>query len=131
MQFISFILGKNKSVQSQKEDDINTTQSYEECIQACLECMEACNVCYDACLKEKDLAMMVDCIRLDRECADICAFAAKSMQSGSPFAKQICQLCAEICEACGNECKKHDHDHCQRCAEACFRCAEECRKMVA
>jgi len=107
------------------------THSYEQFIQACLECMEACNTCYDACLKEKDMDMMVDCIRMDRECADICSFAVKSMQSNSPFAKHICQLCAEVCEACGNECKKHDHDHCQKCADACFRCAEECRKMAA
>ncbi|MGG6447421.1 four-helix bundle copper-binding protein, partial [Pseudobacillus badius] len=79
---------------------------YEECVKACLECMETCNVCYDACLKEEDVKMMADCIRLDRECADICAFAAKSMQTNSPFAKQICQLCADICEACGNGVRK-------------------------
>ncbi len=48
---------------------------------------------------------MADCVRLDRECADMCAFAAEAMSRNSPFAQQICQLCAEICEACGNECK--------------------------
>ncbi|WP_408607789.1 four-helix bundle copper-binding protein [Bacillus xiapuensis] len=96
-----------------------------------LSCSETCNVCYVACLNEDDVTMMADCIRLERECADICAFAAKSMQSDSPFAKQICQLCADICIACGNECQKHDHDHCQKCADVCFRCAEECRKMSA
>ncbi len=105
--------------------------TYEECIQACLECMEACNRCYSSCLSEENVKMMAGCIRLDRECADICAFAAKSMQSSSPFAKQICELCAEICEACGNECKKHEAEHCQRCAEACFKCAEVCRGMAA
>ncbi len=106
-------------------------QSLEQCIKSCLECMEACNICYDSCLKEEDLKMMVSCIRLDRECADICALAVKSMQSNSPFVNQICILCAEICEACGNECKNHHHEHCQKCAEACFRCAEECRKFAA
>ncbi|RSL29832.1 hypothetical protein D7Z54_29230 [Salibacterium salarium] len=50
--------------------------------------------------------MMAECIRLDRECADICAFAAKAMQSNSPFAKQICDLCADICQACVDECAK-------------------------
>lgn len=75
--------------------------------------------------------MMASCIRLDKECADICAFAVKTMQSNSPFAQQICQLCADICESCGIECKKHNHEHCQNCAEACFRCAEVCRKMRA
>lgn len=50
--------------------------------------------------------MMAKCIRLDRECADICAFAAKAMQSNSPFAKQICDLCVDICQACVDECAK-------------------------
>ncbi|WP_082341237.1 four-helix bundle copper-binding protein [Sporosarcina globispora] len=93
--------------------------------------MKACNVCYDACLGEEDVKMMADCIRLDRECADICTFAAKSMQSNSQFAKGICTLCADICEACGKECNNHDYGHCQKCAEACFKCAEECRKMAS
>jgi len=93
--------------------------------------MEACNNCYSACLEEEHIDMMRECIRLDRECADICAFAVKAMQSNSPFVKEICQLCALICQACGDECAKHDHDHCQRCAEACYACAEACRQMAA
>ncbi|MEZ0119325.1 UNVERIFIED_ORG: hypothetical protein ABRZ91_003282 [Heyndrickxia coagulans] len=104
--------------------------SYEECIKACQECMEACNQCYSACLKEDNLKMMAGCIRMDRECANICALALQAMQSNSPFVKQICNLCAEICEACGEECRKYSHDHCQKCAEACLRCAEACRKMA-
>lgn len=104
---------------------------YQECIQACLDCIKACNTCYDAYLNEEDVKMMVPCIRMDRECADIYAFAVKSMETNSPFIQQICQACAEICEACGNECKQHNHEHCQTCAESCFTCAEACRKMVA
>lgn len=93
--------------------------TYEECIQACLDCIKACNTCYDACLNEEDVKMMVPCIRMDRECTDICTFAVKSMETNSPFIQQICQACA-----CGNECKQPNHEHCQTCAEAC-------RKMVA
>src|SRR5699024_6557977 len=98
-------------------DFMNT--KYEECLKALLECFEACNVCFDACLKEEDMKMMADCIRLDRECADICAFTAQAITRNSPFTKQILELCAEVCERCAEECEKHNHDHCQRCAEAC------------
>lgn len=106
---MKFIGGNNK-----KESKLTggIIMNYEECIQACIDCMEACNRCYDACLKEENVKMMVDCIRMDRECADICALAIKSMQSNSPFASLICKLCAEICEACGNECKKHVPNTC-------------------
>ncbi len=41
--------------------------------------MTACIHCYDACLKEEHVNMMVECIRLDRECADICSFLAQAM----------------------------------------------------
>ncbi|WP_091659819.1 four-helix bundle copper-binding protein [Alteribacillus iranensis] len=105
--------------------------TYEECIKECLNCMEQCNLCFDECLKEEDVTMMATCIRLNRECADACAFAAKAMQSNSPFAKEICRLCADICQACGDECAKHNEKHCQDCAEACHRCAKVCREMAA
>ena len=106
-------------------------EQFQNCIDECLRCMQACNHCYDACLTEEHSMDMSKCIRLDRECADICAFAAQAMSHNSSYAKQLCRLCAEVCEACGNECKQHEHDHCQRCAEACFACAEACRKMAA
>ncbi|MGK9265247.1 four-helix bundle copper-binding protein [Bacillus inaquosorum] len=101
------------------------------CIEACINCMEACNHCFTKCLEENAQHDLSGCIRLDRECADICALAVKAMQTDSPFMKEICALCADICEACGTECEKHDHDHCQACAKSCFACAEQCRSMAA
>lgn len=106
-------------------------QQYEECLEACKQCLEACNHCYSACLGEEDVKMMADCIRSDRECADVCALAITAMQTNSPNVREICGLCAEICASCADECSKHDHDHCQHCAEACRKCAEACRKMAA
>ncbi|MDG5789369.1 four-helix bundle copper-binding protein [Evansella sp. AB-P1] len=105
-------------------------QQYASIANVLHECMEACSHCFDSCLEEKDLNGMAECIRLDRECADICGYLEQALLRGTPFASQLAKVCAEICEACGNECKKHSHDHCQKCAEACFRCAEECRKLA-
>jgi hypothetical protein len=53
------------------------------------------------------------------------------MGRGTPFISELAEVCAKICESCGNECKKYDHEHCQKCAEACLGYAEECRKIVA
>jgi hypothetical protein len=76
--------------------------------------------------------MMAKCIQLDMECAAVCYAAAQLMSLGSGYAKDICQQCAEICNACGNECGKHSHmEHCRECMEACKACAEECHKMAA
>ena len=74
--------------------------------------------------------MMARCIELDRDCADICRFAAALMARGSEEAEHICEHCAEVCRRCAEECRKHKMDHCQECAEACERCAEECERMA-
>lgn len=103
---------------------------HKELLNALVDCTYTCNVCFDACLKEDDVKMMAECIRLDRECAEICALLAQAITRNSPFVKELAGVCATICEACGEECKKHDHDHCQKCAEACFRCAEACRNIA-
>jgi len=78
------------------------------------------------------MKMMAACIQSDMECAAICYASAQLMSLGSTKAKEICRLCADICEACGNECARHTHSrHCQECAQACKECADECRKMAA
>lgn len=44
---------------------------YEGCIEACNECVTLCEHCAASCLHEQDIKMMVRCIELDRDCADI------------------------------------------------------------
>ena len=106
--------------------------SYHDCIEACVECLIACEMCSDACLDEPDVAKMVMCIRLDRDCAEACAAAIRVMARGGPLAETLCRACADACDACGAECEKHaaHHEHCRVCAEACRRCAEACRRMA-
>lgn len=106
-----------------------TTPDQSSCIQACNACALACEQCAAACLGEHDVAAMAECIRLDRDCADLCRLAAAFMARGSDQAAALCQLCAQACEACAAECIRHPHAHCQQCAQACQRCAEECRSM--
>lgn len=94
-----------------------------EYIEACLKCMNACNYCYVSSLKEYDLGMLKECIRLNRECADICTFTAEALSRDTAFGDEIRELCAKICDACAEECGKHEHEHCKKCAEVCRRCA--------
>ncbi len=90
-----------------------------------------CEACSEACLGEDDVKMMVECIRLCRDCTEACVSCVIVMARGSERARELCRACAEICEQCAAECGKHSAEHCQRCAEACRRCAEECRKIAA
>ena len=90
-------------------------QENQACIEACSDCANACDYCATACLQEQDVKMMVRCVALDVDCAAICRLAVACMARGSDFAEHVCQLCAQVCRACGNECAKHKHDHCQQC----------------
>lgn len=105
--------------------------TYKTSIDACLQCASICNHCASSCTQEEDVKMMSRCIQLDMECAAICYAAAQLMSLGSDKAKNLCGICATICEACGNECGKHQTEHCQECSKACKQCAEGCRKMAA
>jgi hypothetical protein len=105
-------------------------QEYQSCIEACARCAQECEHCGNACLGEDDVKRMVECVRLNKDCAEMCWGAAGFMSRDSRFARDICRVCAEICEACGEECRKHDAEHCQRCADACERCAAECHQMA-
>ena len=105
--------------------------TYQPCIEACMKCAEVCEHCAASCLREEDVAMMAACIQLDIECSTMCKTTAQLMQLQSNHANAACQLCADICNACADECGKHDNDHCRRCASVCRECAEECMSMAA
>ncbi|MBN9384391.1 MAG: four-helix bundle copper-binding protein [Chitinophagaceae bacterium] len=50
------------------------------------------------------------------------------------YIDSLCQLCADICTACAEECERHTQtgmEHYRVCAEACRQCAEECIHMSA
>jgi hypothetical protein len=104
---------------------------WKSCIDACLECAAICNHCATSCTREEEVEMMGECIRLDLECAAICYTTAQLMALGSIRAKELCRLCASICDDCGMECGKHNVPHCEKCAEACLYCARECLKIAA
>jgi hypothetical protein len=102
----------------------------EDLILTLIDCAMACEICATACLEESDVSKMVQCIRLDRDCADICRQAAILLQRNSTIAYQYLLLCEEICRMCADECMKHSHmDHCKECAQACLECAELCHQF--
>ena len=96
-------------------------------LQKLAQCVQACEMCLDACLGEKDINMLVQCIRLDRDCAKICELTSSFVASNSPFTMQLLNLCEEICRRNAEECSKHDMEHCRKCANSCLECAESCK----
>ena len=103
------------------------SQAVLDCIAACNECATECGSCFSHMVgKDSPNECPACCI----DCAALCRLSADAMARNSPFAKEICALCAKACDRCAEECGAHDMEHCKRCAEACRRCAAACRAMV-
>ena len=94
-------------------------------------CAIECSHCAMACLDEQDVKMLAKCIKLDIDCAEICRLTASLLARGSEHGIHLLRECAEVCDACAEECEKHSHmEHCKHCAEVCRHCAEECSAVA-
>lgn len=107
------------------------------CIEECYACAQACTACADACLAEPDIGKLVQCIRIDLDCAEICAttgaLATRRTGDNGAVVQRLLQVCAETCRRCAEECDRHagHHEHCRICADACRRCREACQAAEA
>ena len=112
-------------------------QKLAECIEACFACAQTCTACADACLSEDMVAELRQCIRLNLDCADVCAAtgAVLTRQTGEDAStvRALLEACRAACRSCGEECASHAgmHEHCKICAEACRRCEQACAELLA
>src|SRR3546814_6110182 len=86
-------------------------EKFQSCIDACYACATDCDHCAVSCLGEQDVKAMARCIKLDMDCAQLCRLAASYMARGREFAQALCRLCADVCQACGDECATLQMDH--------------------
>ncbi|MDX1761509.1 MAG: four-helix bundle copper-binding protein [Christiangramia sp.] len=103
----------------------------EKMLHALGNCINHCNYCADACLEEDNVKMMKDCIRLDRVCAEVCSSLNQVLATGYKDVKGLVEYCIMVCNACADECGKHDNQHCQDCAKACRECVKACEAHLA
>ncbi|WIJ24731.1 four-helix bundle copper-binding protein [Devosia sp. RR2S18] len=114
----------------------STADALLRCIEECYACAQTCTSCADACMGEDMVKDLTQCIRLNLDCADICAAtgAMASRRSGRnvEVLRATIEACAAACRACGEECQSHAdmHEHCRICAEACRSCEQACREAL-
>ena len=122
----------SSSVDSRVSDKPSTTdRELDECAQTLAMCASACEHCATACLGEPDVSSLASCVRLNRDCAQLCWVAASFVARRSELTIDVCRLCIEACDACEAECAHHDRDHCRACAAACRICSSICRTIAA
>lgn len=114
----------------------NTNDALIRCIEECFDCAQTCTSCADACLGEDMVKELTPCIRLNLDCADVCAatgaVASRRTGSNEEVIRQMLAACETACRLCGDECERHAqmHEHCRVCAEACRRCQQACAKAA-
>ena len=90
-------------------------------------CAQACTSCADGCLAEQRVAELRQCIRLNLDCADVCAatatLATRRAGSDEEVVRKMVDACITACRLCGEECLRHasHHEDCRICAEVCRR----------
>lgn len=105
------------------------TNKYQKCIDACNKCAQACEECHMLCMQNPDVQARINSMKLLMECAAICRQSSCFMSMDAQHSKNMCALCADVCDKCAMECGKHKDDHSQKCAAECKACAAECRTM--
>jgi len=105
-------------------------------IDALGDCAQACIADADDDLSEPNLAEMVTCIRLCRDCADVCTATLGVVSRQTAFdasvVRPLLEACVGVCKSCGDECERHaaHHEHCRVCEQACRRCEQACRELL-
>jgi hypothetical protein len=90
------------------------------CIEACSDCAESCTQCADDCLGEESVQDLTTCIRLNLDCADICAATGRVVSRQTGYDPAVTSAMLRACvEACGT------------CADECRRCEQACGELVA
>ncbi len=107
------------------------------CIEACFDCEQACTACADACLAEDMVQDLTRCIRVDLDCADVCAttgrILSRQTKPDQNLIRAQVQALAQAVKTCGDECERHAdrHEHCRVCMESCRRCEESCNEVLS
>ena len=81
--------------------NVQLIESLQKCIRECLNCA-------DSCLDEDNIKKMVPCVRLDRACAETCQAGANLLAINATNAREMVQLCKDICSKCADECEYFD-----------------------
>jgi hypothetical protein len=107
-------------------------QAFAMCIDAAFKAAQACMACSDICLAVEDTRLLIKCVRLNGDCADLCV-ATAWMLSREPhpdrdtMQKQI-ESCTRVCQETAAECERLAtiYPHAKVCAAACKRCVASC-----
>jgi len=111
-------------------------QTLSETVSALLDCQGACLACADASLSERELPILRSMIRVDHDCAVICAATSAVLARWGGVDPRLVRAQLEsaliACGVCAAECELHLHlEHCRICGQTCRIAEQWCRRLLA
>lgn len=104
-------------------------EELDRCCELCVTCAHVCvKALYRHCLTAGGRPLAASQVLLMTDCSEVCQMTATFMTRASPRHRQMCAVCADICDACAEDCS-HLVGMAD-CVSACRRCAESCRAMA-
>lgn len=105
----------------------------QKCIEECKSCEQACLEGIKLCLNESEpnVQARIECIDTLNKCASISNLASRFISMDAKEAKNICMVCAAICEKAASECHIFEDNICAACEAECKKCANECKKIAS
>lgn len=101
-------------------------QPYVNVIHACNACIDSCNSVITSILKRRDIAKRFEYIRQLRDCIDTCMFTLAIVTRQSPYIKEACHVCAQICATSAQLCRKLGDEAAESCSRSCEEVAQAC-----
>lgn len=107
------------------------SKSMRDCAENCLNCHAICVETMAHCLMRGGEHAAPQHQRLLADCAQACATSADFLLRMSDYHHQYCEMCANLCQACAEDCERLDSsdEMMAKCAKLCRRCEQSCRQM--
>jgi hypothetical protein len=106
------------------------TMTRQACIESCWRTHGMCLETERYCLEKGGAHVMPTHLALLADCAEICQTTANSLLRRSSQHDAVRIACAQLCDACAQECEAFKGDEqILLCARTCRDCAQHCRDM--
>jgi Cys-rich four helix bundle protein (predicted Tat secretion target) len=91
-------------------------------------CVQTGDACISHCLSSFSAGdtKLAACARSVTEMVPVCQTLGRLAELESAHLRSYAAVCREVCDACEQECRKHEKDH-----AICKECGDACRKLSA
>lgn len=111
-------------------DRYQDAKQIQECVRRCLACEDACQDTSMHLVASDSGPEAAGRRQRLADCGSMCQTTVGFLLRGSPYAAQALEMCADICEACAEECMPLNSDAIVlRTIELCGDCESACRNM--